>query len=124
MQPAFSVDATRRLVRFDYDVLPTFAQWADAFDAAVAHPDYQPGFSFLLDRSQVGKPTVAYLESVIVHIRENLNQVRGCRCAVVLPLKHLSVSDGVKILAKDLPVTIQWFGSQTEAMAWLEAAPG
>jgi hypothetical protein len=120
MPPEFTICPERRFVRLVYRGVATYAEWASVMDSIIAHPDFQPGFAFLIDRRAVPPPTAAFVDRAVDYIARHANQLGGdFQSATVVADK---VSYGMARMVQGLSGSehMRIFTTVADAEKWLE----
>jgi hypothetical protein len=118
-----SVDPERGIVELHPEGGSSFEAWAAELEAVLKHPEYRPGFHFLVDHH--GRtPTTADARRMVAFIGEREAAFAGSRWAIVV---HRDVDFGmarmVEALAEDQPTTIRVFRDREEGLRWLRSEP-
>ena len=120
MNVTYIIDKAARIVHFKYTGHPSFAEWAATMTSVFRDPDFQPGFSFLMDRRHVKiVPTTEYIRKVVAFDREHQAEFAMSRIATVV---SESASFGMARMAEELSGTedkLRVFNDIEEARRWL-----
>jgi hypothetical protein len=122
MSLRYSIDRTARVVRLDYDTNPSFPEAERVLRALLADAAYEPGFSFLVDRSSIGPPSTEYVRNLVAFVRANEHAFEGSRWALVAsgPAVY-GMGRMSQLLASGIPIRISIFRDVETAEAWLRA---
>ena len=121
MPVTYSISEAERLVRFHYHgAAPTFAEWRAATEAAMADPEYRPGFDFLADRRGVAAQSVEFVRNVVEFDRARQQEFVGSRLALVVDTAaSYGMSRMLQALTDGLPFRVAIFHDLEAAEAWL-----
>jgi hypothetical protein len=120
MSLRYTIDRAARVVRLDYDANPSFPDAKAALRTIVVDPAYEPGFSFLVDRRQVGPPSTEYVRRLVAFVEANQGAFVGSRWALVAPSPVLfGMGRMSQLLSAKLPISVEVFGDVESAEAWL-----
>ncbi len=85
MNIAYSIDKALRIVTLSYSGNPNFDEWSNMMIAVFRDPNFEPGFSLLMDRRLVTtSPTTDYIEKIAAFTKARPNELGKCRTAVVV----------------------------------------
>lgn len=118
----YVIDRARRFVTLTSHGDPTTEQWRAALEAAVADPEFQPGFGFLSDRRAVSEPpSSSFVREAARYLSERSDVFAGARWAVLVDtavgygmarMGQAHVSDG-------LGMEVEIFRDRQKAVDWL-----
>jgi hypothetical protein len=85
MNLTYSIDKESRIVYLKYTGDPDFDEWANTMLSAFRDPDFEPGFSFIMDRTLVQtSPSIDYIKKVVAFSKKHPVELGNCRTAIVV----------------------------------------
>lgn len=75
MVPSFIVLPESRVVQIVYHDTPNFEEWVQMMSSISLDPNYQPGFSYLVDRRAAGVPSDTFARRVADYLRRHGNEI-------------------------------------------------
>ena len=85
MNITYSIDKILRIVSLNYTGDPDFDEWANTMRAVFRDPNFEPGFSFILDRRLVtNAPETDYIEKIVAFSKAHPIELGKCRTAVIV----------------------------------------
>jgi hypothetical protein len=85
MNITYSIDKILRIVTLNYTGNPDFDEWANTMRAVFRDPNFEPGFSLILDRRLVTTaPETDYIEKIVAFAKTHSIELGKCRTAVVV----------------------------------------
>lgn len=120
MIPRFTIDAERRLVHFIYGDSVMVQEWRVAMREATLHPEFQPGFGFIMEGRGVNHAGSSQdMKSAFAYLRDN--EIAFGRLAAVVPdLASFAAVRSAQSVSSDLlhqRMRIVW--TLNEAFAWV-----
>lgn len=122
MEPVYRIDAQHKLVRLCWSDFPTAAQLKDVVQEATANAEFQPGMSFLWDRTP-GLPnpaTIDYLREALYFLQVLAERVGPHAWAIVA---HSPADFGkarmLEAMSDSTDVIVRAFHSSGDAEEWL-----
>lgn len=94
-----------------------------AIDAAVRHPDFEPGFDVLSDHTRIRKAiTTAQMEAMVAHLESLSTVMGGARWAIVTTkTASYGMMRMLSVRIQEVPMTVAVFRKRDEAEGWLAA---
>jgi hypothetical protein len=120
MSFTISIDPDARLVRLTYLDTPVFDEWVAAIESALNSPDYQEGYSWIVDRSSVPAPDTAFIRKVSKFLGARADAFAKSRVAIVVGNEMgYGMSRMEQILTEGVFPGLEIFTSIEQAEAWL-----
>jgi hypothetical protein len=115
-----TIDPDARLVRLTYHESPQFDEWVAAIDSALTSPEYEPGFSWLVDRSSIPAPDTTFIRKVSKFLVARADAFTRARVAIVVGSETgYGMSRMEQILTEGVFPGLEIFTSTEDAEAWL-----
>lgn len=116
-----TLEAASRLVVFQVSGDPGIQEMIDSVEAALRHPSYRTGFSFLSDRRRVDHPpSNELLAAAVAFLEANQARLGAPRWAfVVSDVENYRIARKAAILSESTSTQVEVFASVSEARKWL-----
>ncbi|PWT91277.1 MAG: hypothetical protein C5B54_05605 [Acidobacteria bacterium] len=115
----FHVSKLQRIVYLRYLKNPTVEEFQTTMKQVFAHPDFSPGFSFLVDRSKV-KPTDAeYMHGAVDFTRVHRLEMSGRWAVVIFGTAAYGLARMGQLMTQSLGIRVKIFADFAEAENWL-----
>jgi len=125
MAMAFSVEPRARLVVIRYESPYTLDEWRTALDDALADPRFEPGFDFLVDRSEVEAASIEFARGVAEYVTDHPQAFANCRIAIVVqPGVAFGMARMQEVLNETGGATSMAFTTEEDARRWIAARSG
>ncbi len=121
-----SVDRLRRRIVVRVVGEFTFADIRSAIDAALGHPDFEPGFDLFSDHTGVRRPiSTEEAKQMASYLEGFADQLAGMRWAALAATpESYGKLRMVEMLLRNMPIEVQVFATRKEADAWLASPKG
>jgi hypothetical protein len=71
-------------VKFTWHDPYTFSEWRAAMSKILAHPEYEPGFRFLVDRRGAPAPSATFITQMANFFDAHRAELQGVRAALIV----------------------------------------
>jgi hypothetical protein len=122
MPMSYSIDPTTGTVSLSRDTTPTYEEWERLMLDVLAHPDFRPGFSILVDVRGHVAPSANYIKRQVAFVAAHLDELGESKWAAVVDspamygMSRMCMSLGSKRTGET-----RIFATIEEAEAWLRA---
>ena len=90
----YSIDKAASIVCLEYTGDPDFNEWAETMLSVFRDPNFEPGYSFIMDRCRATKaPSADYIEQTAA-FREQHKDILGKTCVAVVGLDTVCLTGG------------------------------
>jgi hypothetical protein len=122
MAMSYSIDPTARIVSICRDAMPTYEEWQRLMLDVLAHPDFRPGFSILVDvRGHLAPPT-DYVKRQVAFVAAHRDELGASKWAAVVDTPAMyGMSRMCTSLGSERTGETRIFATVEEAEAWLRA---
>jgi hypothetical protein len=121
MEIKWHINKNKAYVHLKYYGNPEFDVWAEVMENIFSHPDYKPGFGFLADLTQSGAPDPDHLRDVKDFLIDHKAQTTGIKWANITTERpvHYGMTRMAQVFIEGLPMQINAFQTEEEAVKWL-----
>jgi hypothetical protein len=121
MELNWTIEGNKGYVYLKYSGDPDFKTWSETMIDIFKHPEYKSGFGFLADLTESGIPDTNHLRAVKEFIIDHKSEMANSKWANIVTQRpaHYGMTRVAQVFVEDLPVQINAFLTEREALEWL-----